>query len=245
MAIAANRGEFKMDDRDEATIIKNIYKSCDPLSNKYLKSEEGRFSTFPQHSLPYSLHTLTDLVRYGFFWQYDGSTLGRVKCVYCELVLTDFPVNALAAHEHIKGNATCPLLLYRNVENLRQPTTHSVCESLVHERKYHKSSSYIELGSVKYENEIALSQKHDVPNLHPRSVFSCLRRYASFKNQWQGLLHASDLAAYGFVFQSGPDRVKCEYCGLEIKNFKNTDLAAVEHFNRQDNCPFMSLVEKL
>jgi hypothetical protein len=84
-------------------------------------SEVARRKSFPSMSLSYTEETVNDLARYGFYWQYDRSALGRVVCIACHLEVLDLDPNNLAAKVHIQGNVLCPFLTGKTTQKISWP----------------------------------------------------------------------------------------------------------------------------
>jgi hypothetical protein len=232
-----NRGEFRCHPEEINT---QFYHS----TNVGYWSELARRKSFPRRSLGYTEETVNDLARYGFYWQYDRSALGRIVCIACHLEVLDFYPNDLAAKVHIQGNFICPFFDRKNnTKNiLAEPSTLVILRQreIIHHGK---------------DIAIAKAQPHpfmEKSEVYPRfaAKFSSYKllhsrlerveeRKKTFPKFWPYLMPIDDLARYGFICKKDKDKVECEYCGLQIKYWQQGDLAAIQHKIWSPLCDFL------
>jgi hypothetical protein len=245
----ADRGKFILDKRDQSLMI-----TCDcpcdggknqPESYLYTKHEHGRLLSFPRYSLPYTKETIRDLARYGFQWHFDGSFLGAVSCVFCNLRILDYNPHIPAAAWHLTKNPVCSLIQGSPTENVRRRNVLFEQKFLARAVKY--DAYELELMDI-LENPYkkrepmnplpqVVEKLKDIRDLDRRE-----KRRKSFPAIWKYPVDVEDLVLYGFKWLGEDDSVQCDACGLKIKNFQVDDLAAVLHAKNSAFCPYMTAI---
>lgn len=204
---------------------------------RYIYSEIGRFNSFPHFSLQYDLSTSADLARYGYVWCHDGSRLGYVKCVYCNHTMKDYQDTSSAAQSKKREMRSCPLL---DLTCENQVANNKV-KAYVGKRREVQSNYMARMLSRYIKHPLILSS--DISAYHyveSGQRFTLKERAMSFPKPWNYVVPVSDLARYGFHWCGTEDRVKCNDCGLIVKNWQPNDLAAVVHTLCSLGCPFMN-----
>jgi len=205
----------------------------------------ARRNSFPRMSLGYTEETVNDLARYGFFWQYDRSALGLVVCIACHLEVLDFGPNDLAAKVHIQGNPLCPFFDRKNnTKNLlaKPPTMVMLRQREITHHETDIAVAKFQPHPFMEESEVYSLFAENLPSyklLHSR-LERVVERKRTFPAQWSYLMSVDDLARYGFKCCNEEDRVECEYCGLQIKNWQHGDLAAIQHKIWSPLCDFLN-----
>jgi hypothetical protein len=210
-----NRGEFRYHPEE-------INRRNDHSNNAGYWSELARRKSFPRMSLGYTEETVNDLARYGFYWQYDRSALGRVVCVGCHLEVLDFDPNDLAAKVHLEGNFLCPFLDRKN--NTKNILAEPPTLVMLRQREILHFEKDIAIAKAQQhpfmeQSEVYLRLNANIPFyklLHSRMERTEARK-RTFPKFWPYLMSVDDLARYGFKCMRDKDKVECEYCGLQIK----------------------------
>lgn len=242
-----DRGTFRFDQRDTHSLIQCDC-PCEPgrvnpdvVYNKY---EYGRILSFPRNSLPYSLEKIRDLSRYGFEWKYDSSRLGYVQCAFCGLVIRDFDPDKRAAMEHFKYNSACSLMCGDKTENVVRRNIIYVNQKEEREVKYDPYEIEL-LERLEKPFQTRVNDTFTLPKVVEtlKSLYNNdlkMNREKSYPNHWIHAVPVEDLVTYGFKYCGEKDQVKCDSCGLEVKNWQLGDLAAVIHCKFSVFCPYMT-----
>jgi hypothetical protein len=65
-------------------------------------------------------------------------------------------------------------------------------------------------------------------------------RLQTFPDRWSKSIPAEELARYGFIYVGPFDTVECCKCGVQIRNWRDEDLAGVEHLYWNPACPLLT-----
>lgn len=247
MSEKVDRGRFNLDKRDKSVLL-TCDCPCDGGRNRsdsylYTKHEHGRLLTYPRYSLPYSKELIRDLARYGFQWNYDGSYLGSVSCVFCHLKIEDYDPAIPAAMAHLGRNSTCLFMQGAKTENVRRRNVLFKDQKLIRIVKY--DSYELELMDLLEnpfkERKAMLSLPEVIERLKDlRDLERRERRRKTYPEVWEYPVDVEDLVLYGFRWTGEKDLVQCDACGLKIRNFQEGDLAAIVHANNSAFCPYMT-----
>ncbi|CAI9717319.1 baculoviral IAP repeat-containing protein 7-A [Octopus vulgaris] len=175
--------------------------------------EIERLLTFSENIHP--TLTATELAANGFY--YD-STEGKILCFICGSVLefSDSTFKHKYSCEHKVDN--CPVYLHNDTDI--------------------ENAAAFNVQNTEQENEIVVttSTENIIPN--ENEMLDMQKRLDSFENWNKSIpVTPTGLAKNGFYYLGYGDAVKCAYCSVQLRNWKENDDVHKEHRNFSPKCP--------
>lgn len=172
----------------------------------HLRYEQYRLETFnnwPQRAAV-DKH---DLATNGFYYLGEGD---RVKCAFCNIILSKWERGDVVSTEHRKYAPRCPLLTENSETVGNIPHRHVV-----------------------NSNNRQMTAKH----LEYRNRETRLKSFTSWPSDLKQ--RPDELSCAGFFFLGSGDAVKCFYCGGIIRSWEEADIPWEEHKRWFPSCPFI------
>lgn len=195
------------------------------LSKLNLNKEIDRMKTFTDNSWSNRHAESSELAMLGLYFVQKPD---KVKCNFCNVVLSDFVVNYDVFKEHLKSSPNCPLLIRRYTEN--DPLERDKLDRIL------PSASYDECGSNKKESRV------EDEIMYPEyGLF--VSRLKSFET-WPVAIKQKpkNLADAGFFYLGESDVTVCFSCGIFVSEWESEDDPWVEHMKlAEKECRYLTL----
>ncbi len=189
-------------------------------------SEYDRRRTFVNWPKPYiSVH---QLAQFGFY-HYGGD---KVKCAFCNIVVSDWDETDSPLTEHIKHSPHCPLLNRSFTQNI--PIDGA---ELDRNLPYLSPDECSEFTCT--HPAVKKSDRYEYPDLMLE-----VNRMKTFNNWPKSIRQRpKELVDAGLFYSGQGDQVICFSCGLGLRDWEIDDVPLIEHAKYTTECAYLNLVK--
>lgn len=189
-------------------------------------SEQDRRRTFSNWPKPF-INT-DQLAQYGFY-HYGGD---KVKCAFCNVVISDWVETDTPLSEHMKHSPHCPFLNRRVTQNI--PIDEALLDRNLPDVSPDECS---EFGCA--HPSMKQSEHYEHPDL--MLEVDRMKTY----NSWPKSIRQRppELVDAGFFYTGQGDMVICFSCGLGLRDWEIDDIPLVEHAKYTNGCIYLNLVK--
>ncbi|CAB3387124.1 Hypothetical predicted protein [Cloeon dipterum] len=140
---------------------------------------------------------------------YYDDKLGFLRSIFCEMTISAEELAEISSHEL------------------------KVAKKIISERLLQFNCK---IGDYDNSRNVPMRNIDDVPNykFEAHRLFSLLKNVVHFPH-----VNIYELAKCGFYYLGGKDKVKCDFCTLEIHGWEQQDNPDEEHLRWNPKCPFM------